>query len=100
MIITVLDGERTWREAMTACKKRPYAGLRGWRVPTLQTARELARADVLPPSTFWSSTRGDRTGQQAYALEDGSNPTRVAKDDVAPTTVCVRRIPTPTERSN
>lgn len=87
--VTVVDAALSWRQAMTECRRRPFAGSWGWRIATMWELRSIGRTGRLP-STAWSSTRADRAGEEAFVVDATNKRSRANKNETTAAAVCVR----------
>ena len=60
--------DTTFRRAAALCA-RPYAGMTGWRLPSIRLLRRLRYTSKLPPATYWSRTRTSETGDELFVLD-------------------------------
>ncbi len=81
--------DTTFRRAAALCA-RPYAGMTGWRLPSIRLLRRLRHTSRLPPATYWSRTRTSETGDELFVLDQAhKRVTRYLAVEPSARAVCV-----------
>jgi hypothetical protein len=91
VIAHLVVGDRDWYGAMTTCRARGFWRTSGWRVPTVDELRSLARTRAFGDAEVWSSRRGavDNAAAITVAMRGGTSHA-VDKHTSAMTTICVK----------
>lgn len=87
---TAARAPEPFSDARRRCEHLDVAGLRGWRIPTLDELRALRRARLLPEGEFWSSSNRARRARHTLSRDVTRPLERSSADGEHATTLCVR----------
>ncbi len=91
LVVHLVTGERDWFGAMNTCRARGFWGTGGWRVPTVNELRAIARTRAFADRPAWSNRRGGRDASTAVAISlVGGAHTTFDKRSRDAVTICVK----------